>query len=155
MILPAQQIRRLCRYGDLVTPFAERTVSHGMTYGLSGAGYDIRLGRGVRVRRGHGALGVSLEHFKVPDDILAQVCDKSSWARQFLFVQNTIIEPVWRGYLTLELTYLGDEPWIDLMEGQPIAQIIFMRLAEPTEQPYAGKYQDQDAEPQQAVLEQP
>jgi dCTP deaminase len=37
--------------------------------------------------------------------------------------------------------------------GSPIAQIIFMRMEEPTEKPYSGKYQNQKRGPQEAIDE--
>jgi dCTP deaminase len=67
----------------------------------------------------------------------------------FVLVQNTVVEPGWRGYLTLELTRFL--PWpIRLRCGMPIAQILFKQLDQPTEQPYAGRYQDQERRPQSA-----
>ena len=47
----------------------------------------------------------------MPSDVLGQVCDKSTWARRGVAVQNTIIEPGWRGYLTVELTNHSGEPF--------------------------------------------
>jgi dCTP deaminase len=136
----------------MITPFHERARYEGMTYGLSSAGYDVRIGEPVTVWSGRTTLASTIERFNMPSDVLAQVCDKSSWARQGLVVQNTIIEPGWRGHLTLELTYtpLDDSEEMFIEAGSPIAQIIFMRLEEPTEQPYSGKYQDQEAGTQPA-----
>lgn len=147
MILPAQAIRKACRWG-LVSPFHERTRIGTLTYGLGPAGYDVRIREELRLTQGAFKLASTIEHFKMPNDILGQVCDKSSLAREGVFVQNTIIEPGWRGYLTLEITYEGWE--LTISAGTPIAQIIFMRLEEPTEQGYEGKYQDQEAGPQEA-----
>lgn len=80
----------------------------------------------------------------MPIDLLGRVADKSTLARRGLAVQNTIIEPGWRGYLTLELSNHGRDA-IEIVAGMPIAQIIFDVLDEPAERPYAGKYQDQRA----------
>lgn len=148
MILSAQSIRKR----GIVSPFCERTVAHGMTYGLGPSGYDIRAAEELWLDRGGIVrLASSIERFDMPNDLLGQVCDKSSWARKGLFVQNTIIEPGWRGYLTLELTYEGEGPdYCHIPAGAPIAQVVFMRLDEPTEIPYSGKYQDQEAGPQEA-----
>lgn len=147
MILPAQTIRKSAQNG-LISPFYERTLLNGMTYGLGPHGYDVRIREEVRLTPGNFQLASTIEHFNMPNDIMAQVCDKSSWARRGVFVQNTVIEAGWRGYLTLELTYEGWE--VVIPAGSPIAQIIFMRLEAPTEQPYEGKYQDQPAGPQEA-----
>jgi dCTP deaminase len=59
MILSAQSIRRCCP----VDPFHERTVSHGKTFGLSAAGYDVRIREAVILRPGDFALASTLEHF--------------------------------------------------------------------------------------------
>ena len=161
MIASAQTIRKR----QPISPFYERTLSSGMTYGLGPAGYDIRAAEDVNIPPGGFLLGSSLEQFDMPRDMLGVVHDKSSWARKGLCVQNTVIEPGWKGFLTLEYTNhlppLDFEespeiyrwPWnhIHIKRGYPIAQIIFHMLDEPTEIPYAGKYQDQAAGPQPAI----
>jgi dCTP deaminase len=57
---------------------------------------------------------------------------------------NTVIEPGWRGFLTLELSNNLNED-LEILTGDPIAQILFELLDRPTDQPYTGKYQDQPA----------
>lgn len=154
MILPAQTIRSLCRQSPaLISPFFERGEFKGLSFGLSSAGYDIRVAEHIVLwygSSGHGfRIASSIEHFDFPLDLLGRVTDKSTWARRGLAVQNTVIEPGWRGHLTLELTNHGQRD-IFLTPGTPIAQILFERLESPTEQPYIGKYQDQAAGPQEA-----
>jgi dCTP deaminase len=93
-----------------------------------------------------------MERFHFPDDVCGEVKDKSTNARLFILVQNTVAEPGWFGYLTLELTRFL--PWpVRLRKGTPIAQIMFKMLDEPTERPYRGKYQNQPSGPQPAILE--
>lgn len=146
MILSAQSIRD--RRG-MIEPFCERTVFDGMSFGLSSCGYDVRIAEKIRLERGAFALASTIEKFDFPADIVGKLHDKSTWARRGLSVFNTVSEPGWRGYLTLELVNHGPETLI-LRPGCPIGQIVFHRLDEPTQQPYAGKYQDQAAGPQQA-----
>lgn len=149
MILSAQSIRKR----GIFTPFSERTKFKGVTYGLGPAGYDVRIAEDVRLQRFSGfALASTLEHFDMPNDLLGKVADKSTWARMFVTVQNTIIEPGWRGHLTLELANHGDRN-LFIEAGTPIAQIILQLLDEPTENPYNGKYQDQPDRPVGAILE--
>lgn len=148
MILSSQSIRRR----GILTPFLERSKSHGMSYGLGPAGYDVRIRESMHLAPGQAKLASTLEHFDMPADVLGMVADKSTWARRFLTVQNTIIEPGWTGYLTLELTNHSDVS-IRLEEGMPIAQIIFHLLDEPTEQVYRGKYQGQGPRPIKAIYE--
>jgi len=130
----------------------EKKQAHGLSYGLSACGYDVRLAHGMWLWPGAGRLGVIMEWLALPHDICARVLDKSTNARRFIFVQNTIIEPGWFGYLTVELTRCL--PWpVYIRAGTPIAQIVFERLDQPTDRPYCGKYQDQPARPVPAKME--
>ena len=162
MIASAQTIRER----QPILPFLERGKHNGMTFGLGPAGYDIRAAEDIDLLPGGFQLGSSLEQFIMPNDMLGVVHDKSSWARKGLALQNTVIEPGWKGYLTLEYTNhlpsvgehlrnSGGWPWnhILIKRGDPIAQIIFHMLDKPTDQPYNGKYQNQAAGPQEAIHE--
>lgn len=157
-ILSAQSIAARCqglpldKGGPMIYPFHKRTTVDGMSYGLSPAGYDVRIKERVHLLPGDAILASTIERFDMPGDLLGMVADKSTWARRFLAVQHTVIEPGWRGYLTLELTNHG-ATIIDISPGMPIAQIIFHTLDMPTDQPYEGKYQDQEPGAQAARLE--
>lgn len=151
-ILSGQTIRHRCKDHDLITPFHERTKAYGLSYGCGPSGYDIRIAEDIHLGRQGFKLASSIEHFIMPADLQATVRDKSTWARRGVAVQNTVIEPGWRGYLTMELTNHGLDN-IFIKQGTPIAQVIFELLDEPTEMVYEGKYQDQEAGPQPARLE--
>lgn len=158
-ILSAQSIRKrheqLCmkiREPGLIQPFHERTVSDGSTFGLGPAGYDVRLDQDVAIPPNGFTLASIMEWMNVSTDMIAFVHDKSTWARRGLALQNTVIEPGWRGYLTLEITNHSDD-WAFLSAGCPIAQIVFHWLDAPTEIPYRGKYQNQERGPQAARME--
>lgn len=163
MILSAQRIRRLCDNSDfsfakpLVEPYQERSVFNGMSFGLGAAGYDFRIhvegaNKGIHLRPGDFELAVTKEKFHFPPDLLGVVHDKSSWARRGLAIQNTVLEPGWFGFITLELSNHGrDILWIP--DGAPIGQVVFHMLTEATEAPYGGKYQDQPQIPVRSLLE--
>lgn len=148
---------------------SKKVVAHGMTYGLSEAGYDIRIKQEIRFnfsdhigefkkfhvmaftdgalsdyREGRFTIASAIEEFQMPDHLLGRVCDKSSWARKSLSVFNTVIEPGWKGFLTLELVYHGNTELI-IPAGAPIAQVIFEEVKNPAQ--YNGKYQYQSSEP--------
>lgn len=153
MILSAQSIAALCNgLSPMISPFHLRTHHEGMTFGLGPAGYDVRIKQDVYVMPGEFALASTVEHFDIPPDVLATVMDKSTWARVGLNLFNTVIEPGWKGWLTLELVNHSLDT-IEIPAGSPIAQIVFHRLDQPTERPYAGKYQYQPNRPVSAVLE--
>lgn len=101
-ILSGQAIRRR----GVFTPFSERALHEptSLSYGLGPAGYDVRCREGLIMPPGAFALASTVEHFDVPTDVVATVHDKSTLARMGLAVQNTVVEPGWRGYLTLELS---------------------------------------------------
>ncbi len=161
----------------LIEPFVEWPKQvMGMSYGLSQCGYDIRLGKINRpgatfsgdkpggnktpkenaaqswlVKPGDFLLLASLERFEIPHDLAATVLDKSTLARKGLALQNTILEPGWKGYITLELSNHGPES-VRIFVGQPIAQVVFHILDQPVRTPYHGKYQNQGADPTPAIL---
>ena len=166
-ILPYQIVKHLCQVNMMVQPYAPKTKIFGFTFGISESGYDIRIAQDLTlypvtlknlllktfgIARPSFALASSIEKFRIPNDIMAFVLDKSTWARQGLALQNTCLEPCWSGFLTLELTNHSDKI-IKLKKGMPIAQVVFHYLYAPTEMPYVGKYQHQVDKPQPAILE--
>lgn len=171
MILSGKTIQRL----GIITPCVERSQHEatGTSFGLSMGGYDVCLDQDIAVLPGFTTLASTREVFKMPKDVIGVVHDKSSWARRGLFVQNTVIEPGWEGYLTLELTYspvlsqkeiravceafnshVRPAPQscdaIQFLEGTPIAQVVFHQLDQMTEGYGNGKYQNQERGPQHA-----
>jgi len=151
-ILSAQSIRKQCLYNSLIFPFVERGVVNGKSYGLSACTYDCRIAHPLIIPVHQCRLAVTLEHFAFPNNICGSVLDKSSWARVFVSAFNTHLDPGWQGYLTLELANLSEE-CIEYVEGDPVCQIKFEWLDEPTELPYVGKYQHQIQIPQHAIEE--
>lgn len=162
--LPAQTIRRV----RPLAPICERTRLHGVTYGIGPAGYDIRISEDRWVWPGRFFLASAVEYFMMPTDLKAVVHDKSTWIRCGLAVHNTVIEPGWQGYLTLELKKQGwrrpkkQDGWdwlrclwpiFKVRGGSGIAQVMFDRLEEPTDMPYEGKYQGQNSGPVEAIFE--
>lgn len=145
----------------------------GMSYGLGPCGYDIRIGKidrrkyynskgdlggdipspaqSWKVMPGEFVLLSSMEWMKIPVDICGRVHDKSTLARKGLALQNTILEPGWEGYITLELSNHSSKS-VQILVGQPIAQVIFEMLDAPTTRPYEGKYQNQPDHPVDGIF---
>lgn len=90
------------------------------------------------------ALGVSVETFDIPDNVLGICYCKSTYARCGLMVNTTPLEPGWRGQLVLELANLTDLP-LKVYANEGIAQVVFFTGDVPsiTYADRAGKYQDQ------------
>ena len=140
--------------------------AHGISYGLAEAGYDIRIKQSITFIPGmsmapaikvdeqlvHGrfTLASAIEEFDMPADLVGVVHDKSTWARQGLSVFNTVIEPGFKGGLTLELVFHGNEELI-IPAGAGIAQVIFTSLAHDAR--YEGKYNGQSTDPTPAIFD--
>lgn len=145
LIFSAQSIK--LRMRDRISPWSEQTNSHGMSYGLTCAGYDIRILDTVEVLAGMGlVLATSIEHINMPKDLKALVCDKSTWIRRGIYVGNTRYEPGWRGYPTIEIINCSTRDII-IEKSSPICSLEFHMLDMETEMPYTGKYQDQPQMP--------
>jgi dCTP deaminase len=163
-----------------------RTLDDGtkaISYGLSQAGYDIRLsprelmvfdGKSFRKQDkptlnpklqeaspypailNHGTdgawfvlppnsfgLGVSLEHFCMPNDIFALCEGKSTYGRIGLIANILPIEPGWSGHLTMCLVNPTSFP-MRIYANEGIAQVVFFRCGT-VDRPYEGHYQKQGA----------
>ena len=143
-----------------------KVARHGVSFGLGEAGYDIRIKQSITFKPGmsmapaikvdeqfeHGrfTLASSMEEFDMPADLVGVVHDKSTWARQGLSVFNTVIEPGWKGFLTLELVFHGNKDVV-IPAGAGIAQVIFTSLAHDAS--YEGKYQHQADMPVPSVFD--
>lgn len=146
----------------------------GTSYGLSEAGYDIRIKQdivfdtvyeeinGIRIpvstvsignkyHEGNFILASAIEEFHMPLNLVGTVTDKSTWARMGLSVFNTVIEPGWNGFLTLELVYHGRDT-LYIKAGQGIAQVLFGELKEERDYGEHGKYQNQLNKPVEARM---
>ena len=89
------------------------------------------------IHPGEFVLGRTLEHVRIPDDVVARIEGKSSLGRLGLIVHATagFVDPGFTGTLTLEITNFNSVP-IVLRPGLPIAQLSFMTLDRAAERPY-------------------
>lgn len=111
--------------------------------GIEHIQYDRQPLDGFVLKPGALVFASTLEYFNIPSYLVAMVLDKSTLARLGVAVQNTIVEPGWSGYLTVEITNHGPLD-IHLRSGMPIAQMVFMQGdALPNKASYSGRYQNQ------------
>ena len=138
---------------------------NGVSWGLSEAGYDIRIKQDVifhpenavekagvwvdgKYAMGRFVIASAVEQFQMPSYLVGIVHDKSTWARRGLSVFNTVIEPGWEGFLTLELVYHGRQV-LHIPAGTGIAQVVFHHTTDKAS--YDGKYQGQPDRPVEAI----
>jgi len=142
MIINRDTLYRARPIDDMIP---EKLKAHGVSHGMSEAGYDVRIKQDLwlhPLRKFR--LASTVEYFTMPNNLVGVVHDKSTWARRGLSVFNTVIEPGWYGWLTLELVYHGWKP-LHIPAGAGIAQVIFHETSDKAW--YTGKYQDQPDEP--------
>ena len=143
--------QRLLQAAPIKCMERQKRREHGVSYGLTEAGYDIRVKQALLINPLHRfLLASSIEEFDMPKRLVGVVHDKSTWARRGLSVLNTVIEPGWKGFLTLELVYHGPST-IHIQEGTGIAQVLFHELVESAQ--YSGKYQNQADMPVEAIYD--
>lgn len=99
------------------------------------------IGEPLWLHPGQFVLGATLEYLRFPRDLAADVVGRSSWGRVGLLVATAVmVQPGYRGTLTLELVNHGDGP-IALYPGSRIAQLAIRPVVVPSDEAlYGGKY---------------
>lgn len=189
MLLNDREIKSIVSIDGMIDPFVDHQVRRiddkpCISYGLSSAGYDIRLGNSftrvdmlsddgeeervidphmydatlwdsvddisgpIELAPGEHILGVSVERFSMPRDVVGICVGKSTYARCGIIVNVTPLEPGWCGHLTIELHNAGLR-YVKVYPGEGIAQVMFHRIDDPSVSydQRGGKYQDQPALP--------
>jgi dCTP deaminase len=89
--------------------------------------------------------GATFERIRMPNDCLGLLSGISTLGRLGLMphVQAGLVDPGWVGNLTLEIMHLGQGAY--LRPGMRIAQLTLYQLDRAAEQPYHGRYQNDDS----------
>ena len=174
-VLSDKFIRKLAIEKDMISPFEDKQVRGGkISYGLSSFGYDARVSEEFKIFTNVNseivdpknfkptnfvtknvpvcvippnsfALARTVEHFKIPEDILVICLGKSTYARCGIIVNVTPLEPGWEGHVTLEFSNTTPLP-AKIYANEGVAQFIFLKGNETPEVTYAdrnGKYMGQ------------
>lgn len=175
MIKSDRWIRKMSRDHAMISPFEERQVQKDViSFGLSSYGYDIRIADQFKIFTNINtsivdpksfdlrsfvdfkgpvciippnsfALGMSVEYFKIPRNVMTICVGKSTYARCGIITNVTPFEPEWEGYVTLEISNTTPLP-AKIYANEGIAQVVFFESDEVCEVSYAdkkGKYQAQ------------
>lgn len=90
-------------------------------------------------------LARTVEHFRIPRNVLVICLGKSTYARCGIIVNVTPLEPEWEGHITLEFSNTTNLP-AKIYANEGVAQLIFFEASEVCETSYkdrCGKYQGQ------------
>ncbi len=91
------------------------------------------------------ALGLTMEYFRIPREVLGLCHGKSTYARCGVIVNTTPLEPEWVGHLVLEFSN-SSATSVRIYAEEGVSQVIFLEGSEICSTSYAdraGKYQDQ------------
>lgn len=145
-----------------------------LSYGLSSGGYDVRIGRKFKIFTNVYAatidplaisdkcfidhegdfciippnsyvLGVTVEYFNIPKDVIGVCVGKSTYARSGAIINVTPIEPGFQGEVVIEIANQTPLP-LKIYANQGIGQLMFHLLDRECTVGYndrKGKYQGQ------------
>jgi dCTP deaminase len=172
MVLPDHLIRKLAKENGMIDPCAEPTSGGVVSYGISSYGYDMRVDDEFKVYRPQGGqitdpkksraedfedfkgdilllppntfcLGRSVEHFRIPRNVITVCTGKSTYARCGVLVNVTPLEPEWEGHVTMQIVNTSTVP-VKIYAREGIAQVLFLQSEHLPHISYAdkgGKYQ--------------
>jgi dCTP deaminase len=134
MALSDANIKRLIVEGKLtIEPYDEGN--------LNPAGYDLRSAGEVVLESGQHILASTLERISLPPDVFGILHVRSSFAREGLFASLALVDPGFRGQLTVSLFNAGKE-LLRIGCGERFIQLTIIQLSSEAERPYEGRYQD-------------
>lgn len=108
---------------------------------LNPAGYDLRCYRTVVLKPKQYELVATLETVELGLGVVAFLYIRSSLAREGVVGSFAVVDPGFRGQLTLNLHNVSDKE-VTLNEGERIVQIVFQSLGSEAKKGYNGSYQN-------------
>lgn len=133
-ILSDIEIEALIKNGSLVvTPFDPQC--------MGGAGYDLRLAEDVSIPAGNHRLVATLERVELGSEIVGIMHIRSSLARVGIIASLALIDPGFRGQLTISLFNGATIPF-EMKRAERFVQVTFHCLSKKATRTYSGRYQD-------------
>ena len=159
----------------MISPFEDKQIREKkISYGLSSFGYDARVSNEFKIFTNVNSeivdpknfkasnfitknvseciippnsfvLASTVEHFRIPKNVLVVCLGKSTYARCGIIVNVTPLEPGWEGHVTLEFSNTTPLP-AKVYANEGVAQFIFLKGNETPETTYSdrnGKYMGQ------------
>lgn len=108
---------------------------------LNPAGYDLRCSKTVVLKPKQYELVATLETVELGLRVVAFLHIRSSLAREGVIGSFAVVDPGFRGQLTLNLHNVSEKE-VTLREGERIVQIVFHALGGAARKGYSGSYQN-------------
>jgi dCTP deaminase len=125
--------QRISGHSLLIAPFESSC--------LNGAGYDLRLAEDLMMEPHQHKLVATLERVELGEDLVGTLHIRSSLARAGILASLALVDPGFRGQLTILLFNAGNGRFA-MHGGDRFLQIAIHQLSTKTLRPYHGKYQD-------------
>ncbi len=134
MALSDVEIREAMNSKELnLAPFSEDC--------LNPAGYDLRCGVKAVIPPKKQKLLVTMERVELGASLAGIMFIRSSFAREGLVASLAVVDPGFRGNLTLS-TYNAGNKKVVVEKGEGVVQLILLRLVRRAGSGYAGAYQE-------------
>jgi dCTP deaminase len=108
---------------------------------LNPAGYDLRAFKDVVLKPKQYELVATLETVELGLTVTAFMYIRSSLAREGVIGSFAVVDPGFRGQLTLNLHNVSENE-VKLEKGEQIVQIVFHKLEGTAKKGYSGSYQN-------------
>jgi dCTP deaminase len=108
---------------------------------LNPAGYDLRSLKRVVLKPKEYELVATLETVELGLGVTAYMYIRSSLAREGVIGSFAVVDPGFRGQLTLNLHNVSEKE-VTLGKGERIVQIVFHKLGGKAKKGYSGSYQN-------------
>lgn len=108
---------------------------------LSPAGIDLRVDRSLVLKPGEHTLVATAERVELSEKFVGILHIRSSLAREGVVASLALVDPGFRGQLTVSLHNAGDR-LVSLRKGERFIQLSLLRLGMPATHAYVGKYQN-------------
>jgi dCTP deaminase len=108
---------------------------------LNPAGYDLRCSETVLLKPKHYELVATLETVELGLNVTAYLHIRSSLAREGVIGSFAVVDPGFRGQLTLNLHNVSEKE-VTLRARERIVQIVFHTLGSAAQEGYNGSYQN-------------
>jgi len=134
MVLSDSEIRdALIEKSLIIDPFDEAS--------LNPAGYDLRLSAGAVLGPSEHRLVATMERVELDSGLVGILHIRSSLAREGILASLALVDPGFRGQLTISLSNIGKR-MIQLKAGERFVQLTVLRLGKRATSAYEGRYQD-------------
>jgi len=134
MTLSDSEIRdALNEKGLVIDPFDEAS--------LNPAGYDLRLSADAVLEPLEHRLVATMENVGLGNDLVGVMHIRSSLAREGVLASLALVDPGFRGQLTISLFNSGRKT-VRLRAGERFVQLTLLKLGRQATKKYEGRYQD-------------